>query len=498
MQTEPRFIWATIQPSAVETVAHLDSHFATAAAQDTRPCQKYFALVEDCSQDEYFAETGFDWPFGDCVVSTSDPVLFLPSLVDSDMGGMRNPHVLPPRDSLRFAELSQADGDARMRPRVAEEKARKRRNDKQLGFLANGARHGRVSVLAALFRRSAGSYFSTNGQISALTRRSVLSVVDGKDYQMGVDDAVTQFGIQNQNTHRGYFILNDLNESIPDLTCPALVDFSAQFERPLSPDQATPPAPMEMTSEVPLRKSLTTTLSVARGTNNGRAQVASSPPTLDVPSVRVIYFDVYGTLIDSETGIFTALRPLLDRSPYEFDRHEALSFYFESEMEMKRRTPARAHDSPSSPSPTWTTIFSPYPAFASLAPFFEAVFTWDACRAYKPDPGVFDAPLRYYDALGVWRAHSFLVSGSLLRDLEPAREVGLPAVWVQCPGSSRRICVQWKMRVPGGFWGLFEVGVELLGVVGAPVIIRGMYEASNSGMDYNEGGQKFFLSLCIH
>ncbi|KAJ6595015.1 hypothetical protein DFH09DRAFT_906305, partial [Mycena vulgaris] len=50
-------------------------------------------------------------------------------------------------------------------------------------------------------------------------------------------------------------------------------------------------------------------------------------------------FDIYGTLIDNESGIFDALQPLLARSPRRFDRSHALSFYFESEVDVEERTP---------------------------------------------------------------------------------------------------------------------------------------------------------------
>jgi hypothetical protein len=127
---------------------------------------------------------------------------------------------------------------------------------------------------------------------------------------MGVDDAgmfssdvmpIDSIRLGIQNTHRGYFILNDLNESIPDLTCPALVDFSAQFERPLSPDQAPPPAPMEMTtSEVASQSSEESDdddYPWPEELTMDEPKLLAPPPTLDVPSVRVIYFDVYSTLI---------------------------------------------------------------------------------------------------------------------------------------------------------------------------------------------------------
>jgi hypothetical protein len=122
---------------------------------------------------------------------------------------------------------------------------------------------------------------------------------------MGVDDAgmfssdvmpIDSIRLGIQNTHLGHFILNDLNESIPDLTCPALVDFSAQFERPLSPDQAPPPAPMEMTSEVAASEESDDYPWPEEPTMD-EPKLLAPPPILDVPSVRVIYFDVYGTLI---------------------------------------------------------------------------------------------------------------------------------------------------------------------------------------------------------
>ncbi|KAJ6553542.1 hypothetical protein DFH09DRAFT_1318929 [Mycena vulgaris] len=58
----------------------------------------------------------------------------------------------------------------------------------------------------------------------------------------------------------------------------------------------------------------------------------------NVASIRVIYFDTYGTLIEKEAGVYDALQPLLQRSTYNFSRRETLSF-FESEIEMKRRNP---------------------------------------------------------------------------------------------------------------------------------------------------------------
>ncbi|KAJ6617690.1 HAD-like domain-containing protein, partial [Mycena sp. CBHHK59/15] len=201
---------------------------------------------------------------------------------------------------------------------------------------------------------------------------------------------------------------------------------------------------------------------------------------------QVLYFDVYGALIDNESGIFDALKPLLAQSPYRFNRWEALSFYFESEVEVKRRTPSAPYSQIladsyadmalrlglslsvgesavfAASSTNWPLLdgavwclqtLHPWipalvgildvdedtarrsAAFAALAPYLAQIFTWDAGHAYKPDLAAFHAPLSYYDAHGVPRAHRCLVSNGLLRDLEPARELGLPAAWLRLPGS---------------------------------------------------------------
>ncbi|KAJ7288946.1 hypothetical protein C8J57DRAFT_1116428, partial [Mycena rebaudengoi] len=57
-------------------------------------------------------------------------------------------------------------------------------------------------------------------------------------------------------------------------------------------------------------------------------------------SLQILYLDIYGTLIDNESGIFDALHPLLAQSSYRFERHEALSHYFELESDVKKRAPS--------------------------------------------------------------------------------------------------------------------------------------------------------------
>ncbi len=42
---------------------------------------------------------------------------------------------------------------------------------------------------------------------------------------------------------------------------------------------------------------------------------------------RVLTFDCYGTLIDWESGIFTALQPLLQKAPAPLSRDAALEIF---------------------------------------------------------------------------------------------------------------------------------------------------------------------------
>ncbi|KAJ7361387.1 hypothetical protein DFH08DRAFT_951954 [Mycena albidolilacea] len=179
--------------------------------------------------------------------------------------------------------------------------------------------------------------------------------------------------------------------------------------------------------------------------------------------MKVIYFDIYGTLIDKEAGVFEALGSLLSHSAYQFDRNEAVSFYLESELDDVALLLGIEYTEPDSlllaqSINDWPLVLHAVsclatlrtipglsiaaiadadhdsllrtPAFAALAPSFDTVFTWDACAAYKPDLAVFSNPLSYYDALGVPRQRTCLVSGSLFMDLEEAtlHEAAYPMV----------------------------------------------------------------------
>ncbi|KAJ7146617.1 hypothetical protein C8R44DRAFT_864360 [Mycena epipterygia] len=127
--------------------------------------------------------------------------------------------------------------------------------------------------------------------------------------------------------------------------------------------------------------------------SNVAQRVFSSPaPRFDPSALTIIYFDVYWTLIDNESNIFTALAPSLARSCRRFD------------------------------------VISPPPPSV-----FAEMFTWDAAHTYQPSHAAFGRPLTYHDAIGVPRRHCCLVSGSLFRELEPMCRGRIPGIWLHYP-----------------------------------------------------------------
>ncbi|KAJ7649627.1 hypothetical protein FB45DRAFT_226 [Roridomyces roridus] len=189
-------------------------------------------------------------------------------------------------------------------------------------------------------------------------------------------------------------------------------------------------------------------------------------PHIDPHSFAVIYFDVLGTLIDNETGIWNALQPLLERSGKDLSRIEALGLYFEAEEEVKERA--------SSDEPllqqcyeefalrlglTWTSSESS--AFASsiaswllcpgalewirkLHPHLSLVALIDidaqslsSCTAFSLLRPYFSETMMQFDheKLKVPSTGQCIVSSSLYWGIEPARWVDVPGVWLRLPGS---------------------------------------------------------------
>jgi 2-haloacid dehalogenase len=199
------------------------------------------------------------------------------------------------------------------------------------------------------------------------------------------------------------------------------------------------------------------------------------PPFIDLDAIEYLTFDCYGTLIDWESGIATALGPVCDAHGTPLNREALLELYAEIEPEVESRPPFRPYRQILAdvmdevgrrlgwePTPDERTCLAD--TLPDWAPFddvrealsrlkerfqlavisnvddelfagsaerlgnrFDAVVTALQARAYKPDPQVFEFAL---ERLGVTPDRLIHVAQSLFHDVGPARALGIRTVWV--------------------------------------------------------------------
>jgi 2-haloacid dehalogenase len=195
---------------------------------------------------------------------------------------------------------------------------------------------------------------------------------------------------------------------------------------------------------------------------------------IDLDDFDVVTFDCYGTLIDWESGLVEALRPVLDAHGADADSESVLVRFgaLESELQAGPYLPYRAilgrvlqglgAELGFKPSVEEIAAFAgsvgSWPAFPdskrSLAALktkyrlgvisnvdddlfagssrklgdpFSWVITAQQVRSYKPSVGNFE---RAFETIGVPRDRILHVAQSLFHDVEPARRLGLSTVWV--------------------------------------------------------------------
>jgi 2-haloacid dehalogenase len=198
---------------------------------------------------------------------------------------------------------------------------------------------------------------------------------------------------------------------------------------------------------------------------------------LDFTRFKVLTFDCYGTLIDWETGIFSALRPILAAHEKKITDSTLLELYSELELKAERGEFLRYRDVLQSVvrgfgerlgfSPTETEVRSlpeslahwqPFPdtvealralksryrlavisnvdddLFASTAPklgvAFDHVITAQQAGCYKPCMRMFELA---EERMGVSREHWLHVGQSIYHDVIPAQSLGIATVWVNRP-----------------------------------------------------------------
>jgi len=200
---------------------------------------------------------------------------------------------------------------------------------------------------------------------------------------------------------------------------------------------------------------------------------------LDFNRFEVVTFDCYGTLIDWETGIFSALRPILSAHGRQIDDGTLLRLYgdFEQRSEAGGFQPYRSVLSsvvlqfgeklgftPTADElralPESLSGWMPWPdtvaalrrlkerfrlailsnidddLFAATRPklevAFDEVITAQQAHAYKPSLKIFELALSRINS----PAHRVLhVGQSIYHDVVPAQRLGLATVWVNRPSA---------------------------------------------------------------
>ena len=214
---------------------------------------------------------------------------------------------------------------------------------------------------------------------------------------------------------------------------------------------------------------------------------------LDFSRFEVLTFDCYGTLIDWETGLLGALRPLLRAHGRELRDEQILALYAELEplaqnpyrsyhevlQEVVRGFGKRLDFSPSAAEirslPESLKTWPPFPdtvaalrvlqscyrlgiisntddeLFAATARHLEVAFdevvTAEQARAYKPSLAPFRLALQRLDAPKEKVLH---VGQSVYHDVVPAKSLGLATVLVRRRGfgATRAMAEQADLEVP--------------------------------------------------
>lgn len=204
---------------------------------------------------------------------------------------------------------------------------------------------------------------------------------------------------------------------------------------------------------------------------------------------RALTFDVYGTLIDWETGIADALQPWAERHGVEAGREALLEAFGGAESRRQQENPEMVYPEVLElvfediartfnvdPTPHEAAEFGAsvehWPAFSDSAPAlaylqqhyrlgvvsnvdrvsfvfsndklgvtFDIVVTAEDAGAYKPDPKPFHLALERMTEIGIAHDAILHTAQSLFHDHDPARRLGLTSCWID------------RREPRGGGWG---------------------------------------------
>jgi 2-haloalkanoic acid dehalogenase type II len=193
---------------------------------------------------------------------------------------------------------------------------------------------------------------------------------------------------------------------------------------------------------------------------------------------RVLTFDCYGTLIDWESGIHTALQPLLVRTGRQISREALLELFGRHESAQEAETPGMIYSQLlgvvhqrlavelgvastveenrafGASVPAWPVFADTVSALqylqkyyklvilsnvdresfkgsnAKLGVTFDAIYTAQDVGSYKPDPANFRYLLEHLAARGHQPGEILHTAQSLFHDHAPAQAIGLATAWI--------------------------------------------------------------------
>jgi 2-haloacid dehalogenase len=193
---------------------------------------------------------------------------------------------------------------------------------------------------------------------------------------------------------------------------------------------------------------------------------------------QVLTFDCYGTLIDWETGLYTALEPLLRAGGVKLTRDAVLAEFARHEAAQESATPSRRYSEllaevhrrlaqqwgvmlPEAEHAAFGRSVPQWPAFADTAAAlgylkqhyrlvilsnvdrasfagsnprlgarFDAVCTAEDIGSYKPDPRNFRYLIEAVAKLGFPAGEILHTAQSLYHDHAPAQAAGLKSAWI--------------------------------------------------------------------
>jgi 2-haloalkanoic acid dehalogenase type II len=193
---------------------------------------------------------------------------------------------------------------------------------------------------------------------------------------------------------------------------------------------------------------------------------------------KVLTFDCYGTLVDWESGMVEALKPLTSKVRPPLERNAILEAHARHESSQQARTPTKLYRDLLAVvykrlAEEWAVTVSweecvayglsvrNWPAFPDSAKAlqylkkyyklvilsnvdnesfsfsnrkldvaFDAIFTAEDIGSYKPNLGNFEYMLDKLQGIGVKRAEILHTAESLFHDHQPANQMGLSSCWI--------------------------------------------------------------------